>query len=305
MSDRSIDQLIEELVADAQAGNIEAATHVLEEIADRFDELRSSERIEIRTSAAARRSEDVEEEAIEELNEHIQEGINTQTSRAAFLLEAVSILRELEEEQSTETAAVQVEQQTAADNLSALGDQIQAQQSEYDTTAEDAAETTEEADVPAQVSVESVEAPNEVDAGEQFNVEATIQNVGDEPAEAVEVSAELYEDGERTNELTTTIGTLSGGEKASAQWSGISGIETIIGTVESLNGGTDASETDILITEQDTEPDEPSIDDYTNDDNIVDTQGLRDAIDDWRDGTIDDDKLDAVTSAWKGGEQIE
>lgn len=304
MSDKTVDQLVEELVEEAQTGNTEAATRVLEDIADRFGELRTSERVEIRTSAAARRSDGVQEEAIKELTGHIQEGANTQMSRAAFLLEAVAILRELEEEQSTDTSATQVEQQTATEALSELGDRIQTQQNEYEETAEAAAKTTDDVDVPAQVSVESIAAPNTVGAAEEFTVDATVQNVGDESAQEVDISLELYEDGNKKNELTTTIGTLAGGEKTNNQWSEISETETVIVTVKSSNGGSDASETDILITEEDTKPDDPSVADYTDDDGIVDTNGLRDAIDDWRSEEIDTDLLRDVIDAWRSGDPV-
>lgn len=43
---------------------------------------------------------------------------------------------------------------------------------------------------------------------------------------------------------------------------------------------------------------------YTNEEGIVDTDGLRDAIDDWRAGEIETDLLRAVIDAWRSGEPV-
>ncbi|MEF8814036.1 MAG: hypothetical protein V5A55_09490, partial [Halovenus sp.] len=43
---------------------------------------------------------------------------------------------------------------------------------------------------------------------------------------------------------------------------------------------------------------------YTNEEGVVDTEGLRGAIDDWRAGEIDTDLLRAVIDAWRTGESI-
>ncbi|WP_255193204.1 PQQ-binding-like beta-propeller repeat protein [Natronobeatus ordinarius] len=54
-----------------------------------------------------------------------------------------------------------------------------------------------------------------------------------------------------------------------------------------------------------TEP-EPSVADYADaEDGVVRTDGLRDAIDDWRDDDVDTDLLRAVIDAWRSGEQVD
>ncbi|WP_255192863.1 right-handed parallel beta-helix repeat-containing protein [Natronobeatus ordinarius] len=50
--------------------------------------------------------------------------------------------------------------------------------------------------------------------------------------------------------------------------------------------------------------DSGSIADYTDDDGVVDTSGLRDAIDDWRNGDADTDLLRDVIDAWRSGEPV-
>jgi len=44
--------------------------------------------------------------------------------------------------------------------------------------------------------------------------------------------------------------------------------------------------------------------DYTNEDGVVDTDGLRDAIRDWRNGDADTDLLRGAISAWRSGESV-
>ena len=50
---------------------------------------------------------------------------------------------------------------------------------------------------------------------------------------------------------------------------------------------------------------ELSLEEYANDDGIVDTDGLRDAIDDWRGGDIDTDLLRDVIDYWRSGDTVE
>ena len=47
--------------------------------------------------------------------------------------------------------------------------------------------------------------------------------------------------------------------------------------------------------------DEGPVDDYAGDDGVVGTDGLRDALDDWRNETIDTDLLRDVIDAWRTG----
>lgn len=49
---------------------------------------------------------------------------------------------------------------------------------------------------------------------------------------------------------------------------------------------------------------EPQLSDYANDDDVVDTAGLRAAIDDWRTGDIDTALLRAVIDAWRTGDPV-
>ncbi|MEF8813106.1 MAG: hypothetical protein V5A55_04730 [Halovenus sp.] len=48
----------------------------------------------------------------------------------------------------------------------------------------------------------------------------------------------------------------------------------------------------------------PRLADYANDEGVVDTPGLREAIDDWRTGDIDTDLLRDVIDAWRTGDPV-
>ena len=69
----------------------------------------------------------------------------------------------------------------------------------------------------------------------------------------------------------------------------------LVGAVGSASAGTDQG----VVTS-----DSGSIADYTDDDGVVDTSGLRDAIDDWRSGDADTDLLRDVIDAWRSGEPV-
>ncbi|WP_431358747.1 PKD domain-containing protein [Halovenus amylolytica] len=91
------------------------------------------------------------------------------------------------------------------------------------------------------------------------------------------------------------------GETATFTYS-TNGSYTVSLTVVDDDGANDTiSET---ITVQDQEADEPSLEDYTNENNVVDTSGLLDAIDDWRSAQIDTALLLDVIDAWRTGTPI-
>ncbi len=50
---------------------------------------------------------------------------------------------------------------------------------------------------------------------------------------------------------------------------------------------------------------ELTVESYANDDGVVDTDGLREAVDDWRVDRIDTDLLHDVVDVWETGEQVD
>lgn len=49
---------------------------------------------------------------------------------------------------------------------------------------------------------------------------------------------------------------------------------------------------------------EPTVSDYTNERNIVDTDNLQDAVDDWQSGQIETDMLTEVVNHWQSEEKV-
>ena len=297
MTDSTIQSLLDELVNAVREGDIDRAREILHSLADRFDELREAERLEVRRSSSARGSEETTADAVEQLNNHILTASETQISRGAFLLEAVAILRELEEEsnETTETA------DTEADELTALGDRLQTQQSEYEAVESGVEDIKETQEIPPQVSIQSIGAPSVVAPETQFEVSTTVTNVGDVAAEDVSLVADLYQDGTKQDERTDALGTIESGEIVETTWTGISDTETILVSVGSSNGGSDTSEKSVLVTDAE---EEPEIADYTDSNDIVQSDGLREAVADWRAGEIDTDLLRDVVDAWRSGDPV-
>jgi restriction endonuclease Mrr len=132
MSDPTVQSLLDELVSQVEQGNVEAAKQVLRSLVDRFDELRENEQLEVQRSSSARRSQDSTNETVQNLTEHILAASETQVSRGAFLLEAVTILSGIEDEQNQNQDTAQVTTDDGATKLNALGERLQNQQSDYD-----------------------------------------------------------------------------------------------------------------------------------------------------------------------------
>lgn len=68
-------------------------------------------------------------------------------------------------------------------------------------------------------------------------------------------------------------------------------------------GGSVLAGTDGGVVALQEDPDGTSLEEYTNENNIVDTERLRDAIDDWRAGDISTDLLRDVIDAWRRGDE--
>jgi hypothetical protein len=141
--------------------------------------------------------------------------------------------------------------------------------------------------------------PTEVSLDESFTVQYTVENVGDETA-SQEVSLELA--GES---VATKPDTLTSGQSLTSSFSdvtlpgSVSAGDTVELTVRTNN---DAETVELTVVGTAT----PSVADYTNAGGIVETPGLLDAIDDWRDtDEVGTDLLLEVIGAWRSQEPVE
>ncbi|MEF8814606.1 MAG: S8 family serine peptidase [Halovenus sp.] len=146
--------------------------------------------------------------------------------------------------------------------------------------------------VPVAVAITATNAP--VEEGETLTVEATLENTGNENTTQ---TVALRVDGTERDSTRVTL-TPAETTAATLAWTpapGDAGDRTV--TVASVR---DAATVTVAV-----EAGEPRLADYANDADIVDTAGLRTAIDDWRAGDIDTALLRDVIDAWRSGKSIE
>lgn len=78
-----------------------------------------------------------------------------------------------------------------------------------------------------------------------------------------------------------------------------SGTYDVILTLTDEFGGTNTTSKLIEVSD----PDDP-LEDYTTDDGVIDTDGLRDGVADWRGGDIDTETLREIVNYWRSGETV-
>lgn len=174
----------------------------------------------------------------------------------------------------------------------------------FDERGADAEDVTEVTEVPAAVSILDIAAARTVGESERaFDISIQVGNIGDTDADDVEVEIEPS-DGLTVDVEEAWIGTLESGSEQTVETSVAPeepGRQRVIVRIGSDDAGSDSALLNLRVDE----PDDPAVADYTNEDGIVETGSLRDAIDDWRGDEIDTDLLRDVIDAWRSGEPIE
>lgn len=223
-------------------------------------------------------------------------GGGTEFTRA-MLLTVVTTLVESHEELAAEGRLGEVIDvaQAAIEELVDAEDRLEEQ------TAS-AQEVIDRSDIPpsVRIRIDSVGQRSFPVEGET-TVQISVKNVGEAVAEAIEVQVDST-DGLTTETDSRTIGSLGASEENEFTIQ-VVGTETgghsIDLQLDSENAGTDIATVLFTVLEQ-----RSLIIDYTNEDGIVDTDGLREAVADWRAGDIDTDLLRAVVDAWRTGDEI-
>jgi len=151
---------------------------------------------------------------------------------------------------------------------------------------------------------------------EPFTVNATVKETDDVAADGVEITLSIDPEdaAETVYDQLIDVGELSGGEETTVTFGEDGGTNEIVidegGTyaadvrVEAGNAETETRSATFTV-EVDDPGGEPSVDDYTGDDESVDTDGLLNAIDDWRAGDIGTTLLLDVIDAWRSGDTVE
>ena len=167
--------------------------------------------------------------------------------------------------------------------------------SETDTdTASGTITEPDDSDSPASFDISSVETSTPAAPGDTLVIQTDIQNTGD-LSDTKRVEAIIPDLG-RTSKLVS----LAGGDSTAVELSvptdaGDNGeYELVIETPD------DVEEVPITI-ESDTSP----VAEYTNDQGIVESDGLQRAFSDWQAGLIESDLLQEVFTAWQSGNPVE
>ena len=169
--------------------------------------------------------------------------------------------------------------------------------------AENTEQVIEDSKIPP--SIELIKAQldtSTITVGRSTQLVVTVANVGDESAESVELTIETN-NGLTISKSSETFGSISGGGNQTRTYE-VNGDDTgeqqIRVDVISENAGSDANSATLSVEEAN----EPSVENYVNQDGLVRLTGLREAITDWRESTIPDELLREVTAAWRAQETV-
>jgi hypothetical protein len=147
---------------------------------------------------------------------------------------------------------------------------------------------------PAFFEITEFSIPGEVEVGSSFDVSATITNTGEVSA-TKEISLLVNGNLEPTQSVT-----LDSGASESVTFTDIA-----IGTLGDFEVAIETGDQNVSQTVSVKEDLGPSVADYTNDQNVVEVDGLRSAIGDWRTGEIETGLLREVIGAWRSGDPVE
>ena len=291
MSD-TVETLIDELVQALDDGDTDQARNLIGAIGDQYDELRTDEEKRIRQATILRGNGALSQDEEEQLGQLVNTAASTEMKRGAFLIRAVAAVRAVEQETTPEG-----DFEDAVTEVKAADDDLE-------TEVEQNESTIEESEIPPSIEIIKLRLdPSTVGLDQTSQLNATIGNVGNESANEVELTISPAE-GASVSESRKTLGTVVGDEDRTETFdveAEESGDQRIRMDVTSANAGSDADSKTLTVEELD----DPSLQDYTDQDRIVRLSGLREAVQDWRETNISDDLLETVTDAWRTQQEVE
>lgn len=242
----------------------------------------------VRRSLLSRTLEQSESER-QILNDHALSSIALSLTESAFLMMVVSAIEDPDEPDDE-----------LISDLRELADKFETQKKYVQNRSRGAEQIVEEAEVPPRIELTLVSPPQvELATDEVVNQMVRIKNVGDSTLTGIELHVEA-DNSVLVDSEATAIDDLSAGEELIEQTQivGREGGDSVVKfDAVSENGGTGSISVDVSVTTG------TILTDYTNQDGIVGLDGLRRAIDDWRDGRIEPDVLEDVTEAWRVGDE--
>lgn len=291
MSD-TVETLIDELVQALDDGDTDQARNLIGAIGDQYDELRTDEEKRIRQATILRGNGALSQDEEEQLGQLVNTAASTEMKRGAFLIRAVAAVRAVEQETTPE------------EDFEDAVTEVKAADEDLETEVEQNESTIEESEIPPSIEIIKLRLdPSTVGLDQTSQLNATIGNVGNESANEVELTISPAE-GASVSESRKTLGTVVGDEDRTETFdveAEESGDQRIRMDVTSANAGSDADSKTLTVEELD----DPSLQDYTDQDSIVRLSGLREAVQDWRETNISDDLLETVTDAWRTQQEVE
>lgn len=287
MSNTSVDNLIEAI----NEPDASRARELIEEVGDEYDELSVEEEKRVRQAILLRGDDSLSEAEDEQLEQLISSSTKAEVKRGAFLLRAA-------------TAVLKIEQDSEPDDT--INEAV-TELKQADEDLEQQKENTEQVIQESKISpsIELIKAKldtSTIPVERSTQLIVTVANVGDESAKSVELTIETN-NGLTIAKSSETLDSISGGGSQTRTYE-VNGDDTgeqqIRVDVSSKNAGSDANSVTLSVEEAN----EPSVEDYVNQDGLVRLTGLREAIADWRESTVSDELLQEVTAAWRAQETV-
>lgn len=292
MSNEQVIELLEDYRQALEAGDYEAAETAVNELMDVYDGVRDDEQKLEQQLKSVRERSAVEPEERERIERYLQSKVATELKRNALLSGSVSVLVGDGDFGDPSSLVESTEQ---------LKDREQTLQS--DTQA--AEESIESKDIPPNVSISNTVGPETVGQGSDFDITVTVENVGDQTAESVEVNV-IPDAGISSNRGSKQFGEIPASSDSSISFGMRAegeGVQEITFELSSENAGEDTNVLDVLVEATDTSGSQWYTD-YTNDDDVVETDGLNKAVADYLGGDLGPSKLNAVISSYLSGNPI-
>lgn len=289
-NDEPLPDLLEQFNDAVEAEEFERAKTLMQEINGKFSERRTEENARVRRVAHARDNGALTGDDLESAEEFLRKSQQLSTERLSFVSNAIVFL---ERQAAIEKQTVTQETENLKNDEETLREQ-----------EERATSGIEDPDLPPSLEIVDTSIDGSPVVDDPFDVTVTVYNSGDQPASELSFTVETPESLQLTSE-SPTLASLSGDTSRAIdlQFQATGPGDKSV-TIEAT--GTEASAAVEQVTvEVAAEPTEPTVGDYTGDDEVVDTADLRMAIQDWARGDIDTDLLRDLIQAWARDTPVE
>jgi hypothetical protein len=278
-------------LADALADSrIDVAEELATEVAEEFEQLTRDQTELVRRSLLSR-TQDTTDEERQVLEEHTLSSIALALTESAFLM---NVLSAIEDPDGPEDELIS--------EIRELADEFETQEQDAQSGNQSVEQIVGETEIPPAIEV-TLETPRllELTTDDVAEPVIRIKNVGDSTLTGIDLMIEA-DDGVSIDTEATAVGDLNASKETTKRIQ-VTGRESGDSVVRfdavSENGGTDFTTLDVLVNTG------TILADYTDRQDVVGLNGLRRAIDDWRDDRIKDELLNAVVDAWRLERKIE